>query len=115
MELLIVSSEDAAAERWNWDIDVEDGIAVSVPEGAEEDQEASLIAYLETNTVPLMPERGIDWPGYLGKRHSLAEIDTQIRENLKTYLDTVLFSPVYSAANGKLEVSLTKVVINTGA
>lgn len=115
MELLIVSSEDAAAERWNWDIDVEDGIAVSVPEGAEEDQEASLIAYLETNTVPLMPERGIDWPGYLGKRHSLAEIDTQIRENLKTYLDTVLFSPVYSAQDGKLSVSLTKVVINTGA
>lgn len=115
MELLIVSSEDAAAERWNWDIDVEDGIAVCVPEGAEEDQEASVVTYLEKDTIPLMPERGVDWPGYLSKRFSLAEIDTQIRENLKTYLDTVLFSPVYSAQDGKLSVSLTKVVINTGA
>ena len=115
MELLLVSSEDPAAERWNWDIDVNDGIAAVVPENAEADQEASVIAYLETNTIPLMPERGINWAGFLGKRYSLAEIDTRIRENLKTYLNTVLYSPLYNTRDGKLEVNLTKIVINTGA
>jgi hypothetical protein len=115
MELLIVAAEDPEVERYNWDIDVENGIPKTVPEGAEEDQEASIITYLEKNTIPLMEERGIDWTGYLNKRNSLAEVDTQIRENIKTYLDTVLFSPVYSARQGKLEVHLAKIIINTGA
>lgn len=115
MELLLISSIDPETERYNWDIDVADGIAVTVPEGAEEDQEANVIAYLEKSTIPLMEDRGIDWSGYLTKRTSLAEIDTQIRENLKTYLDTVLFSPVYSAKEGKLVVNMAKIIINTGA
>ena len=115
MELLLIASEDPETERYNWDIEVKDGIAVTVPDEAEEDQEASVVAYLEKNTIPLMEDRGVDWTGYLTKRASLAEVDTQIRENLKTYLDTVLFSPVYSADKGKLVVNMAKIVINTGA
>ena len=115
MELLLISSSDPAETRWNWDIDVNDGMPEVVPEGAEEDQEASVVTYLEKDTIPLMPERGVDWPGYLSKKLSLAEVDTQIRENLKTYLDTVVFAPVYSADKGQLNVNLTKVIINTGA
>ena len=115
MELLLISSTDPETERCNWDIDVKDGIAVTVPEGAEEDQEASVVAYLEKTTIPLMEERGVDWTGYLTKRVSLAEVDTQIRENIRTYLDTVLFSPVYSTEKGKLVVNMAKIVINTGA
>lgn len=115
MELLLVSSADPETERWNWDIDVENGIATPVPEEAEEDQEANVVAYLEKDTIPLMPERGIDWPKYLNKQVSLAEVDTQIRENIKTYLDTVLYSPVFAAEKGKLVLSMAKIVINTGA
>jgi len=115
MELLLISSEDPETERCNWDIEVVDGVASVVPDGAEEDQEASVVAYLEKNTIPLMEDRGVDWSGYLTKRTSLAEVDTQIRENIKTYLDTVLFSPVYSANEGKLVVNMAKIVINTGA
>ena len=115
MELLLSSSADPETERVNWDIDVKDGIALTVPEEAEEDQEASVVAYLEKTTIPLMEERGVDWTGYLTKRTSLAEVDTQIRENLKTYLDTVLFTPVYSANEGKLIVNMAKIVMNTGA
>jgi hypothetical protein len=115
MELLLISSEDAETDRWNWDIDVNDGMPEVVPEGGEEGQEAAVVSYLETNTIPLMPERGVNWPGYLGKQLSLAEVDTQVRENLKTYLNTVLFSPVYSTNEGKLVVNLAKIVINTGA
>lgn len=115
MELLLVSSEDPEKDRTNWDIDVVDGIASVVPDGAEEDQEASVVAYLEKNTIPLMEERGVDWSGYLTKRVALAEVDTQIRENLRTYLDTVLYSPIYSAVDGKLVVNMAKIVINTGA
>ena len=115
MELLLTASTDPATEQYNWDIDVEDGMALCVPEGGEESQEASVITYLETHTIPLMEDKGTDWPGYLTKQKSLAEIDTQIRENLKTYLDTVLFTPVYTARDGKLMVNLSKVIINTGA
>lgn len=115
MELLLISSSDPAETRWNWDIDVNDGMPEVVPEVAEEDQEASVVTYLEKDTIPLMPERGVDWPGYLSKKLSLAEVDTQIRENLKTYLDTVVFAPAYSADEGQLNVNLIKVIINTGA
>lgn len=115
MELLLIASENAEEDGWNWDIDVNDGAPDVVPEGGEEGQEAAIVTYLETNTIPLMPEKGINWAGYLNKQLSLAEIDTDIRENLKTFLNTVLFSPVYSVSNGKLSVNLTKITINTGA
>lgn len=115
MELFLDASEDPEAERYNWDIDVIDGIAKTVPEGAEEDQEAVVAAYLEKNSIPLMEERGVDWQGYLTKRVSLAEIDTQVRENLKTYLDSLIYSPVFSARDGKLMVNMAKIIINTGA
>ena len=115
MELLLVSSENPEEDRTNWDIDVADGIARVVPDGAEEDQEANVITYLEKSTIPLMEDRGVDWSGYLIKHTSLAEVDTQIRENLKTYLDNVLYTPTYSAIAGKLVVSIAKIVINTGA
>lgn len=116
MELLLIASKDASEEHYNWDIDVDtNGLPSIVPEEAEEEQEASVVAYLETNTIPLMPERGVDWTGYLCKQVSIAEIDTKIRENLKTYLDTVLFTPVYTTDKGKLEVNMAKIVINTGA
>jgi hypothetical protein len=62
-----------------------------------------------------MEERGVDWSGYLTKRTSLSEIDTQIRENLKTYLDNILYTPTYSPVGGKLVVNMAKIVINTGA
>ena len=115
MELLLASSKDPEAERYNWDIDVEDGIAKTVPDEAEEDQEASVIAYLEKYAIPLMEDRGVDWTGFLTKRTSLAEVDTQIRENLKTYLNNVLYTPVYTTDKGKLVVNTAKIVINTGA
>lgn len=115
MELLLISSVDPETERYNWDIEVKDGIASTVPAGAEEDQEANVVAYLEKSSIPLMEERGVDWTSYLTKRVSLAEIDTQIRENLKTYLNNVLYTPTYSADKGKLIVNMAKIVINTGA
>ncbi len=115
MELLLISSEDPSSQQWNWDIDVNDGMPAVVPEGGEEGQEAAVVSYLETNTIPLMPERGVNWPGYLNKQLSLAEVDTQVRENLKTYLSTVLYTPVYDTKEGKLTVNLAKIVINTGA
>jgi hypothetical protein len=115
MELLLVASEDPETERYNWDIDVEDGIAKTVPEGAEEDQEATIAAYLEKDAIPLMEDRGVDWQGYLTKRVSLSEVDSQIRDNVKTYLDSLLYSPVFSADKGKLVVNMAKIVINTGA
>lgn len=115
MELLLVASDDPEVERYNWDIDVVDGTAETVPEGAEEDQEATVAAYLEKNSIPLMEDRGVDWQGYLIKRVSLSEVDSQIRENIKTYLDSLLYSPVFSAQQGKLVVNMAKIVINTGA
>ena len=115
MELLLDASEDPEMDRTNWDIDVEDGLAVCVPEDTEEDQAVAIMAYLETNTIPLMPERGVNWTDYLAKRKTLSEIDNQIRENLKTYCDTVLYSPIYTAEDGQLKVSMSKVTMNTGA
>lgn len=117
MELLLNSSEDLDSDgfKYNWDISVTDGIADVVPDNNEENQEAAVIAYLETNTIPLMEERGTDWAGFLNKQHTLAEIDSRVRENIKTYLNTVLYSPVYYAQDGALKVKMAKTIINTGA
>ena len=114
MELLLTASSNPSEDGWNWDIDIDNGLPATVPAGAEEDQEAAVIAYLQTSTIPLMEDKGVNWTGYLGKKLSLAEIDSQIRENIKTYLDSVNYSPTYSTNKGKLDVSLAKVVINTG-
>lgn len=115
MELLLNSTDDKEKYNFNWDISVTDGIADTVPLDSEEDQEAAVITYLETNTIPLLEDKGTDWGGYLLKQHTLAEIDSQVRENLKTYLNNVMYTPVYTAEDGELVVKLAKTIINTGA
>lgn len=117
MDFLLINPEYRDGDDFssNWDIDVADGLALTVEGTVQEDQEANVIAYLEKTTIPLMEDKGIDWSGFLLKRCTIAEIDTKIRENIKTYLDTVLYSPVYFAEEGALKLRMAKTVINTGA
>lgn len=115
MELLLDTDNNEQEFMFNWDIVVEDGIAETVPEQAELDQEAAVIAYLETNTIPLLEDKGTDWTGFLLKQKSLTEIDNKVRENLKQYLNTAIYTPVYTAENGALTVNLAKTIINSGA
>lgn len=115
MELLLDTVDNSNEFMFNWDIAYEDGEALTVPETAIQDQEAAVTAFICKTTIPLMEDKGNDWVGFLLKSVTLTEVDAQVRNNLKTYLESVLYTPIYAADKGNLVVNMSKTIINTGA
>lgn len=115
MELKLFSTDNAAVENYNWDIDVVDGLPVLLDEESEIDQIATVAAYLGKGTVPLMEEKGNDWAGYLLSEKTLTQLDSEVRDNINTYTDQADHVPMYYVEDEKLKVTIGRVNINTGA
>ena len=114
MDLKIITPT-SSVNNFNWDIEVADGIPSTVTDTTEVQQEANLSAYLQTNTVPLMEDRGNDWTAFLFKELSLSQIDSQVRENINMYSDSMSYVPVYGIKDKELVVNVSQIAINTGA
>ena len=98
-----------------WDIEVDGNNDVVTVEGSKEtDQMADIAASLETNSVPLVETRGVDWLGLLFKEKSLLEIDSEIRKNLSTYVDDLSFAPIYTKEGDQLKVQISRINLNAG-
>lgn len=114
MDLKIITST-SSVNNFNWDIEVADGIPSTVTDTTEVQQEANLAAYIQTNTIPLMEDKGNDWTAFLFKELSLSQIDSQVRENINTYSDSMSYVPVYGIKDKELVVNVSQIAINTGA
>lgn len=115
MELKLFSTDNAAVDNYNWDIDVVDGLPVLLDEESEIDQIATVAAYLGKGTVPLMEEKGNDWAGYLLSEKTLTQLDSEVRGNINTYTDQADHVPMYYVEDEQLKVTIGRVNINTGA
>ena len=114
MDLKIITPT-SSVNNFNWDIEVADGIPSTVTDTTEVQQEANLAAYIQTNTIPLMEDKGNDWTAFLFKELSLSQIDSQVRENINTYSDSMSYVPVYGIKDKELVVNVSQIAINTGA
>lgn len=110
-----VTDSQTETETNSWDLDIDGDNNLLTVDGDEEiDQRADIAASLESGSVPLVENQGVDWLGLLFKEKSLLEIDSQIRKNLGTFVDDVSYAPIYTKEGDVLKVQLSRININTG-
>ncbi len=108
MDLLLVIKDNV------WDIEVNNGVVKTIDEDNENIQRAMIASFIQKNTLPLMPDTGLDWTKYLLGEISLSEIDAKARANINLYMESLMYVPYYKIVNGQLTYNITQVEI-TGA
>ena len=106
MDLLIVTKDNV------WDIEVHSGQPRTISGDNQKIQSAMMASFIQTDTLPLMPEIGINWTKYLLGETSLSEIDAKARSNITLYMETLGFVPYYKVVNGQLIYNISKVEIS---
>ena len=103
MDLQLVTLENT------WDIAVTAGIPATVTGDNELTQRAMVAAFIQKNTIPLLPDLGNDWTKYLTGEISLSEIDAQVRSSINLLMDRLDFVPFYSIDNNRAAFTISKV------
>lgn len=90
-----------------WDLKVESGIVPVLTDDKEDIQGAILACFIEKNTVPELPDVGVEWTGYLTGAISFGELDSQIRQSLSN-AEKDEFRPEYQLEDDRLTLTVTK-------
>lgn len=90
-----------------WDLKVESGIVPILTDDKEDIQGAILACFIEKNTVPELPDVGVEWTGYLTGEISFGELDAQIRQSLSN-AEKDEFRPEYQLEDDRLTLTVTK-------
>jgi len=106
MDLLLVTKDNI------WDIEVHNGSPRVISDDNEKVQRAMIASFIQKDTLPLMPNTGLDWSKYLTGEMSLSEIDAKARANINLYMESLMYVPYYKVVNGQLIYNITKVEIN---
>lgn len=106
MDLLLVTKNNI------WDIEVHNGNPRVISDDNEKVQRAMIASFIQKDTLPLMPNTGLDWSKYLTGEMSLSEIDAKARANINLYMESLMYVPYYKVVNGQLIYNITKVEIN---
>ena len=94
-----------------WDFTVVDGLPLTVDGTNELIQRALTAAFLQKNTIPLLPEVGGEWTRYITGEISLPEMDAQVRANINLFMDRLDYVPFYNIdeTTGRITFTVTNV------
>ena len=105
MDLLLVTKNDV------WDLEVHNGLPRTISGDNQKTQSAMLASFIQKDTLPLMPDTGLEWTRYLLGEIPLSEIDAKARANINLYMESLAYVPYYKIVNGMLTYNITKVEI----
>lgn len=88
-----------------WDVKVIDGIVPIITGDEENLQQATLAAFLDKGTIPLLPDLGVPWTDFFTNKVSFGELDMDIRESLNKSNKTTYY-PKYYIENDKLTMNI---------
>jgi hypothetical protein len=101
MDALMQSSQSLPNQYQTWDYQVTNGI-VPIIDGVGGDQQAAMFAaFIQTGTIPQIPESGTPWVEFFTGTVSFSQIDNQIKSNLNA-LGLISYYPQYDFVNGNL-------------
>jgi hypothetical protein len=104
---LKMKAESVSGDYPVWDVKVENGIVPIIHDDEEDLQTATLAAFLDKGTIPLLPDMGVPWTDFMGGNISFGDLDNDIRVAIRDAgQDT--YEPVYSLENGRLVVGVRK-------
>ena len=100
-------AEEFTSEYPVWDIKTEGDIVPIISGDKENVQTATLACFLEKETIPQLPEAGVDWTSFLTKDRTFGELDAEIRESLR-HADRNDYQPNYEIDGDRLTLSVAK-------
>lgn len=85
----LIVPEDPSKVNWNLDIDIIEGQPSLLPYARNnQDQRASLAAYMVKGTIPGMPDTGVEWDQLYNQNASILNIDNSIKQNIQQFAGT---------------------------
>ena len=111
MDLKMRSYTNANKEKiWDFCIDETTGTFEILPtEQAEEFQRAVVAAFTQLNSIPQLPDVGVQWAELVTETVGANEISTQVIQAIQNNAETFAYLPVYSKENNKLVVTIKEV------
>ena len=85
----LIVPEDPTKVSWNLDIDIIQGQPALLPYARNnQDQRASLSAYMVKGSIPGMPDTGVEWAQLYNQNATILNIDNSIKQNIQQYAGT---------------------------
>ena len=107
MDAQMQSSQTALNQYQTWDYLVNSGIVPILQNSQEQEQAAAIAAFIQTGTIPQLPDYGVDWVGFFAGEVDIGVIDNSIKQNLAS-AGLADFSPTYDLVNGNLICRVSK-------
>ncbi len=108
MDMLMTAQTIDGVHYPTWDVKVENGNVPIVTGIMEDEQRAVLAGFLETGTIPLLPECGVPWVDYLTEKMTFGELDVAVRDSLqKAGADG--YQPEYDLEGDRLTMKVGRV------
>lgn len=95
------SSKTIPGQYQTWDYYVADGIVPILETPNDNNQAASIAAFIQVGTVPQLPEYGVPWVEFFTGQVNFGALDGAIKANLGN-IGKVSYYPSYDLINGNL-------------
>jgi hypothetical protein len=108
MDMKMNAEEISAGTSPIWDVKVRKGIVPIITGDTEDLQTATLAAFIQTHTIPLLPDAGVPWQNFLTGNISFGELDGYIR-NAMIKTGKSEYYPQYDLNGNKLTMTIGKI------
>lgn len=107
MDLRMKAEKVTETGEKQWDVKVIDGIVPILTDEEENQQTATLAAFLIKGTIPQLPEVGIPWTDYVTGKITFGDLDALIRDAIiAAGQDT--YHPEYDLEGEEITISIGK-------
>ena len=105
IDALMASTTVQGAAYPTWDFVVVNGQVPMVTGVNGDQQNANVAVFMQTGTIPQLPDKGVNWVGFLTSQIGFGQLDANIRQALQD-AQANGYVPNYKTAQGTLTVSV---------
>lgn len=105
IDALMASTTVQGAAYPTWDFVVTNGQVPMVTGTNGDQQNANVAVFMQTGTIPQLPDKGVNWVGFLTSQIGFGQLDANIRQALQD-AQANGYVPNYKTAQSTLTVSV---------
>ena len=104
-DALMSATKQVGANFPTWDFTVVSGQVAMISGLNGNQQNANVATFMQMGTIPQLPDKGVNWVGFLTSQIGFGQLDANIRQALK---DAIAYGyvPQYDTSSNSLTVSI---------
>ena len=104
-DALMASTTTSGGAYPTWDFVVVSGQVPVISGTLGDQQNANIAVFMQTGTIPQLPDQGVNWTGFLTSQIGFGQLDANIRQALRN-ANANGYVPNYATASGRLTVTV---------